>query len=181
MRVAIVVAVVCLSTVGLSVAQDVQASIKQSTNIPAQDLGAALKTLAYERGFQLMFRADVVVAKHTHGAVGNLTTAEALTRLLEGTNLVYSYLNDKTVTILPVDSNNKLQGERPGAGISPHCSGFEPGCVEFHKTQRSVRTPSSEQVRQPIFRDSLDQWRSYEPWLEPLKAALGDAVDRYRD
>ena len=57
---------------------------------------------------------------------------------------------------------------------------FEPACVEFHKTARSVRTPSSEQVRQPIFRDGLDQWKSYEPWLEPLKAALGDALVRYR-
>ncbi len=58
---------------------------------------------------------------------------------------------------------------------------FEPACIEFHKTARSVRTPSSEQVRQPIFRDGLDQWRKYEPWLEPLEAALGDALERYRD
>ncbi len=58
---------------------------------------------------------------------------------------------------------------------------FEPGCVDFHKTRRSVRTPSSEQVRQPIFRDGLDQWRKYEPWLEPLRTALGDACTRYRD
>jgi tetratricopeptide (TPR) repeat protein len=57
---------------------------------------------------------------------------------------------------------------------------FEPACVEFHKTKRSVRTPSSEQVRQPIFRDGLDQWKKYEPWLEPLKLALGDALERYR-
>ncbi|HEY0315777.1 MAG TPA: sulfotransferase [Sphingomonas sp.] len=57
---------------------------------------------------------------------------------------------------------------------------FEPACVEFHKSKRSVRTPSSEQVRQPIFRDGLDQWKQYERWLEPLRAALGDALDRYR-
>ena len=50
---------------------------------------------------------------------------------------------------------------------------FEPACLEFHKTRRSVRTPSSEQVRQPIFRDGLDQWKNFEPWLEPLRAALG--------
>jgi hypothetical protein len=63
-----------------------------------------------------------------------------------------------------------------------HCGlPFEPACVEFHRTERSVRTPSSEQVRQPIFRDSLDQWRNYEPWLEPLKTALGDALENYRD
>ena len=66
--------------------------------------------------------------------------------------------------------------------ILDHCGlPFEPGCVTFHETRRSVRTPSSEQVRQPIFRDSLDQWRKFEAQLEPLRAALGDAVERYRD
>ena len=58
---------------------------------------------------------------------------------------------------------------------------FEPACVEFYKTERSVRTASSEQVRQPIFRDGLFQWRNYEPWLGPLKDRLGDAVIRYRE
>ncbi len=58
---------------------------------------------------------------------------------------------------------------------------FEPGCIEFHKTERSVRTASSEQVRQPIFREGLDQWRHFEPWLGPLQSALGDALTRYRD
>jgi tetratricopeptide (TPR) repeat protein len=57
---------------------------------------------------------------------------------------------------------------------------FEPQCVEFHKTQRSVRTASSEQVRQPIFREGLDQWKNFEPWLGPLKIALGDALHLYR-
>jgi tetratricopeptide (TPR) repeat protein len=56
---------------------------------------------------------------------------------------------------------------------------FEPACLEFHKTARSVRTASSEQVRQPIFRDGLDQWKHYEPWLLPLKGWLGDAQLRY--
>jgi len=51
---------------------------------------------------------------------------------------------------------------------------FEAQCVEFYKTERSVRTASSEQVRQPIFKESLDQWRHFEPWLDPLKAALGE-------
>jgi tetratricopeptide (TPR) repeat protein len=58
---------------------------------------------------------------------------------------------------------------------------FEPACVEFHKTERSVRTASSEQVRQPIYREGLDQWRHYEPWLGSLREALGDALTRYRD
>ncbi|GAC1675672.1 MAG: tetratricopeptide repeat-containing sulfotransferase family protein [Steroidobacteraceae bacterium] len=50
---------------------------------------------------------------------------------------------------------------------------FEPGCVEFYKTERSIRTASSEQVRQPIFKEGIDQWRHFEPWLGPLVAALG--------
>jgi hypothetical protein len=51
---------------------------------------------------------------------------------------------------------------------------FEPACLEFWKNERSVRTASSEQVRRPIFREGLDQWRNFEPWLGPLKEALGD-------
>jgi len=57
---------------------------------------------------------------------------------------------------------------------------FEPACVEFHRTERSVRTASSEQVRQPIFREGLDQWRRFETWLGPLRDTLGDALVRYR-
>jgi tetratricopeptide (TPR) repeat protein len=58
---------------------------------------------------------------------------------------------------------------------------FEPACVEFYKTRRSVGTASSEQVRQPMFHDGLLQWRNYEPWLGPLKDSLDDALIRYRE
>ena len=51
---------------------------------------------------------------------------------------------------------------------------FEPACLEFYKNQRSVRTASSEQVRRPIYKEGLDQWRHFEPWLGSLEAALGD-------
>ena len=53
---------------------------------------------------------------------------------------------------------------------------YEPACLEYYKTSRSVRTASSEQVRRPIYKDGLDQWRRFEPWLEPLKSALGPLV-----
>jgi hypothetical protein len=56
---------------------------------------------------------------------------------------------------------------------------FEASCLTFYDNDRAVRTPSSEQVRRPIFRDGLDQWRNYEPWLGPLKAALGDVLTCY--
>lgn len=53
---------------------------------------------------------------------------------------------------------------------------FEESCLSFHKTVRSVRTASSEQVRKPIFRDGLEQWRNFEPWLGPLKDQLEGLV-----
>jgi len=56
---------------------------------------------------------------------------------------------------------------------------FEPACLEFHKTERAVRTASSEQVRRPIYRDATEEWRAYERYLDPLKAALGSVVEAY--
>ena len=51
---------------------------------------------------------------------------------------------------------------------------FEPECLEYHHSERAVRTPSSEQVRQPLFRSAVDQWRHYSPWLTPLRDTLGE-------
>ena len=58
---------------------------------------------------------------------------------------------------------------------------FEPQCLAFHETQRSVRTASSEQVRQALYREGLEQWKHFEPWLGPLREALGDALTGYRE
>jgi tetratricopeptide (TPR) repeat protein len=56
---------------------------------------------------------------------------------------------------------------------------FDPAVLRFHENQRAVRTASSEQVRQPIFREGLDQWRHFAPWLGPLESALGDVLRAY--
>ncbi|MDC7675881.1 tetratricopeptide repeat-containing sulfotransferase family protein [Asticcacaulis machinosus] len=74
------------------------------------------------------------------------------------------------------DIDSGVQRLLEGCGLP-----FEPGCLRFHDTQRSIRTPSSEQVRQPIGREGLTQWQNYAPWLEPLRNALGDAITRYRN
>jgi hypothetical protein len=58
---------------------------------------------------------------------------------------------------------------------------FEDACLKFYENDRAVRTASSEQVRQPIFRDAAEHWRNYEPWLGPMKAALGPVLDAYPD
>lgn len=56
---------------------------------------------------------------------------------------------------------------------------FEKDCLDFHRTKRAVATVSAEQVRLPIYGSALERWRSYEPWLGPLKTALGPVLDRY--
>ncbi len=56
---------------------------------------------------------------------------------------------------------------------------FDPACLDFHTTERAVRTASSEQVRQPIYRDATDEWRRYDAFLDPLRDALGPIVDSY--
>ncbi len=58
---------------------------------------------------------------------------------------------------------------------------FEEGCLRFFDNARPVRTASSEQVRQPIYREGIDHWRNYEPWLDPLKQALGTVLESYPD
>jgi predicted Zn-dependent protease len=56
---------------------------------------------------------------------------------------------------------------------------FEEGCLRFYENDRPVLTASSEQVRRPIYKSELDQWRNFEPWLDPLKQALGQALAEY--
>jgi hypothetical protein len=53
---------------------------------------------------------------------------------------------------------------------------FDPACLDFHRNKRAGDTPSAEQVRRPVDRDGVDYWRHYEPWLHPLKHALGSAL-----
>ncbi|MGN6818656.1 MAG: tetratricopeptide repeat-containing sulfotransferase family protein [Sphingomonas sp.] len=70
--------------------------------------------------------------------------------------------------------------EREVRRLLDYCGlAFEPACIAFHETERAVRTASSEQVRQPIFREGTEAWKPFEPWLGPLEAALGDVLDAY--
>src|SRR5579863_6071886 len=99
MRSSVAIALACLTLVGLAAADGSQAAIKQHTDIPAEDLGLALQTLAKERGFQVVYVTDEVKSLRTQGASGDLTQQEALTQLLRGTGLTYRFLNDNGVSI----------------------------------------------------------------------------------
>ena len=80
---------------------DARASIRKTTHIPAQRLDRALQELARQRGLVLVYRSEVVADRETSGASGELTSDEALTQLLGGTDLTYRYVDETTVTIVP--------------------------------------------------------------------------------
>lgn len=70
--------------------------------------------------------------------------------------------------------------ERQVRGLLDYCElDFEPQVLEFYKTERPVRTPSSEQVRRPIYREATEEWKPYDPHLEPLKRALRAVLETY--
>ena len=56
---------------------------------------------------------------------------------------------------------------------------FDQRCIDFHQTERAVHTPSAEQVRQPIYKTGLEQWKNFAGYLQPLTDVLGDAVEQY--
>jgi iron complex outermembrane recepter protein len=100
LRAAASVVALTLCIIVVAIANDALAPLKKTTNIPAQSLGAALQELAEERGFQIVYVSEDVNSSRTGGAVGDLTPAEALQKLLEGTGLTFRYLDEKTVVIL---------------------------------------------------------------------------------
>jgi iron complex outermembrane receptor protein len=93
-----------MSIVGLSVADDVHASVKKYLNIPSESLGVALNALAKQRGFQIVYVTEELKGLRTRGAKGDFTPEEALKQLLSGTGFTFRYVDDKTVTVLPIAS-----------------------------------------------------------------------------
>jgi outer membrane receptor protein involved in Fe transport len=94
---------------GLAAAADATAAIRKPTEIAAQGLGPALTVLAKQFDFQVLYRTEIVNNLTSPGAIGALTSDEALGKVLKGTGLTYKYLDDKTVTIIPVSVTNADQ------------------------------------------------------------------------
>lgn len=119
MPTAVAAAVACLIA-GTTVAAGVQASAREPTNIPAQGLGPALRTLSNDRGVHLVFVSEDVENQRTSGAAGNLGLDEALQKLLSGTGLTYQYIDESTVSILPiaVATTTSLSPQHPATGSS---------------------------------------------------------------
>jgi len=89
-----------------------------------------------------------------------------------------SVLPGRVLRVHYEDVVNDLEGSV--RRLLDHCGlGLEPACLNFHRTARSVRTASSEQVRQPIYKEGVDHWKNYEPWLSELRDSLGDVLATY--
>jgi iron complex outermembrane recepter protein len=100
MKIGLIGTTLCLCLVGISQAQTAHASIRKTTNIPAEELGSALETVAKDYDFQILYRTEIVKDLRTQGAVGSLSSDEVLTKVLSGTGLTYKYLDSNTVTIM---------------------------------------------------------------------------------
>lgn len=169
MRISVLATALSLCLVGLCSAQHANASIRKDTNIPAEGLGAALETLARNYDFQVLYRTEIVKDRKTHGAVGSLTSDEALTKVLSGTGLSYKYLDASTVTIVPVamvtsgsitdqaqTSSNNTQDNSKEAGkkssqdfrVAQSSSGENPG-------DSSVDKPKAEDQRDKVIPEIL--------------------------
>jgi iron complex outermembrane recepter protein len=109
-QIAAAVAVGCLSIAGASVAGDVSTESRRPTHILEQSLDSALQLLAKERGLQMIYPYALVGDRRTEGAVGDLTLAEALNRLLANTGLQYRYLDDTTITLAVVPPSLQRAG-----------------------------------------------------------------------
>ncbi|MBL8266726.1 TonB-dependent receptor [Steroidobacter sp.] len=112
MRTTAVAAAISIALLGVSMAQNAHALIRKATNIPESPLGPALRSLAKDRKLHVLFRSELVRDLRTAGAVGELTTDEALNQLLSGTSLTFQYLDEKTITVVPMaTSYNDGRGE----------------------------------------------------------------------
>lgn len=118
MRIAVVATSLCLFVVGLASATDAQAMVRQETSIPPQPLDNALRALARDRGFHIVYLPAVVNSLRTQGASGVFTRDEALTQLLSGTGLAFHYLDDDTVTVVPRSGTGGQGGDSASDGAA---------------------------------------------------------------
>jgi hypothetical protein len=140
MRIAVVAAAIGLTMVGLATADSANAAIRKPTHIEAQRLGAALKELAQSRGLQVLYLSNTVRDVRTQGASGDITANEAFDQLLSGTGLTYRYLDENTVTVVPLSDFSFSEG----AGVSLRAPVAD--TIVAGSSDRAAKTDSSERL-----------------------------------
>ncbi len=137
MRVIVAAAAGALMVSGLSQAGNADAAIKVQMHIPPESLDRALQSLAKERNLVLAYRSEVVGDTQTAGASGLLTREQALTELLEGTGLTYRFLDENTITIVPLAEHSGGAGPKRLPSGSSSLSSSPAGKKEGKKSSSS--------------------------------------------
>lgn len=117
MRTAVAVAV-AMAIIGMSHGKDADAAIRRPTQIGSQALASALLELAKQREIQVLWRSELVGARTTSGAVGDLTFEEALGQLLDGSGLTFEYLDTSAISIVPTKLAEPAESAPPAAGAA---------------------------------------------------------------
>ena len=144
----VIATAVCISLASVASAAAAETASRQPTQIPAQELGAALHSLAQERQLYFIFAAQDVSQLRTHGAIGSFTTDEALKQLLNGTGLTYRYIDERTVSIVPVAVNaakeQSRKEKRVGMQTISARTDAATGGVRTAQAETNTATPSVE-------------------------------------
>jgi iron complex outermembrane recepter protein len=138
MRLGVTAIAVSLSLLGLSVAGEALGAMRKPVDIPAQQLELALQALAKNHDFQVIYRTEIVGPRRSSGVTGHLTAGEALERMLNNTGLTWRYLDDHTVTILPVPARESLKSAPSETSPANRASGSE-----STRAEEPVRKPAS--------------------------------------
>jgi iron complex outermembrane receptor protein len=142
MRIVAVAAVLGLTMVGLTFADNAAAAMRKPTSIPAQGLGPALQAFAKDRNLYLIFATQDVTDLRTQGAIGEFTPEETLKALLNGSGLTFKFIDDTTVTILPATratAPKTKQTSQDGDELR----------AEEHASIRLAQSGVSQQISQP--------------------------------
>ena len=160
LRLTVLAAAVCHSIVGIAKADNAGSAVRKITHIAAQDLGPALKQLAQSRGLQVLYLSTTVRDVRTLGANGDITANEAFDQLLDGTGLTYRYLDDNTVTVIPVSEGSLSESAGASLPVPAGTAGGGDSRAQSPKNPSSdgmllaQAAPSAEQQAPPSAADS---------------------------
>jgi iron complex outermembrane receptor protein len=160
LRLAVAATVVCHSVVGVATADNAGTSVRKFTHIAAQDLGPALKQLAQSRSLQVLYLSTTVRDVQTRGANGDITANEAFDQLLDGTGLTYRYLDENTVTIVPLSDPARSEGPVTsppppgGGGIAADSRAQQAKTRTSDRISLAQAVPGSSRQAPPVAADS---------------------------
>jgi iron complex outermembrane receptor protein len=118
MRATLVAAAVGLALLGVAVGAEAQsASARVSTHIPPEPLGPALRSLAQQFGFQIVYPSKDIASLRTPGVTGSFTLEQALQHALAGTGLTYRYVDLHTITVLPIAQAAAISRDPPSGAL----------------------------------------------------------------